>query len=133
MKDTVILSRLFLRKYNERAVNYKTYWKEIEKYTAIQQTKLTVSSIILIICNFNMLAVGIAHIIFTCLDVLAAGAFLCFLFGFLNDLIYFKSDKRRAKYRDTLVSPEIIVLCRKLDKLPKYYYSGLFFEPYRVY
>lgn len=133
MKDTVILSRLFLKKYNERAVNYKTYWRTIEEYAAIQQTKLVASLFILIICNFNMLAVGIMHIIFTCAYILAAGVFLCFLFGFLNDLNYFKSDKRRAKYRDTLVSFEIIALCRELDRLPKCYYSGLFFEPYRVY
>ena len=41
-----ILNHFFLKKYNSVAAGYTTYWRDIEKYTAMQQTKLCVTLLI---------------------------------------------------------------------------------------
>lgn len=47
-----ILNHFFLKKYNSVAAGYTTYWRDIEKYTAMQQTKLCVTLLISIFTNF---------------------------------------------------------------------------------
>ena len=48
-----ILNHFFLKKYNSVAAGYTTYWRDIEKYTAMQQTKLCVTLLISIFTNLN--------------------------------------------------------------------------------
>lgn len=122
-----ILNHFFLKKYNSVAADYTTYWRDIEKYTAMQQTKLCVTLLISIFTNLNLLTTGLIHIILSIISILSYVIFFTFLIGFINDVHYFKSDVRRVKQYSFLVDERIIQICKEIDKLPKYYYSGLFF------
>lgn len=76
----------------------------------------------------NWLATGITKQIFTAISICVIGMFIMTIISIMNDLSYFRSKTRRKKFNDFAVDESIVKLCKKMDRLPQTYYSGLMYQ-----
>lgn len=124
-----LIYNLFIGEYNtSAALGYNSYKEELEKYIARVQSKILTLLLMGIFCNMNWLTTGIAKQVFTAISICVIGMFIMTIISIMNDLSYFRSKIRREKFNDFAVDESIVKLCKKMDRLPQTYYSGLMYQ-----
>lgn len=124
-----LIYNLFMGEYNtSAALGYNSYKEELEKYIARVQSRILTLLLIGIFCNMNWLATGIVKQIFTAISICVISMFIITIILVMNNLLYFQSKVRREKLNDFAVDESIVKLCRKMDRLPQTYYSGLMYQ-----